>query len=238
MYRKEYMERKHVIDFLFPLALFFALAASSVALVVLASGSYSRQVHTSEDSYASCTALSYVTEKLHHADSSDAIVAGTFDGQDAILIRQEYSGQSYVTYLYAYDGYLRELFIKEGVAASAGDGREILATDGFSFEESRDGLFHLSCTDSDGNLSDTYVSIKSTRQPDGSADYTLCYDSSWQLCTHADAAYTLQIRIQPSGRLLHGSFTASRLKNNTPDEDPVIYSTETDYCPVPGKGGA
>ena len=56
MYRKEYTERKHVIDFLFPLALFFALAASSVALVVLASGSYSRQVHTSEDSYASCTA--------------------------------------------------------------------------------------------------------------------------------------------------------------------------------------
>ena len=82
MYRKEYTERKHVIDFLFPLALFFALAASSVALVVLASGSYSRQVHTSEDSYASCTALSYVTEKLHQADSSDAIDAGTFDGQD------------------------------------------------------------------------------------------------------------------------------------------------------------
>ena len=51
MYRKEYTERKHVIDFLFPLALFFALAASSVALVVLASGSYSRQVHTSEDVY-------------------------------------------------------------------------------------------------------------------------------------------------------------------------------------------
>ena len=156
MYRKEYTERKHVIDFLFPLALFFALAASSVALVVLASGSYSRQVHTSEDSYTSCTALSYVTEKLHQADNSDAIDAGTFD-------RQEYSGQSYVTYLYAYDGYLRELFIKEGVAASAGDGREILATDGFSFEESRDGLFHLSCTDSNGNLSDTYVSIKSSR---------------------------------------------------------------------------
>ena len=44
MYRKEYTERKHVIDFLFPLALFFALAASSVALVILASGSYSRQV--------------------------------------------------------------------------------------------------------------------------------------------------------------------------------------------------
>lgn len=37
-------EKKHVIDFLFPLAVFFVLAASSVAIVVLASGFYSRQV--------------------------------------------------------------------------------------------------------------------------------------------------------------------------------------------------
>ena len=36
-------ERRHVIDFLFPLALFFVLTATSVALVVLASGIYSRQ---------------------------------------------------------------------------------------------------------------------------------------------------------------------------------------------------
>ena len=36
-------EKKHVIDFLFPLAVFFVLAASSVAIVVLASGFYSRQ---------------------------------------------------------------------------------------------------------------------------------------------------------------------------------------------------
>lgn len=35
-------EKKHVIDFLFPLAVFFVLAASSVAIVVLASGFYSR----------------------------------------------------------------------------------------------------------------------------------------------------------------------------------------------------
>ena len=47
---RERTERKHVIDFLFPLALFFVLTATSVALVVLASGTYSRQVQDSEDS--------------------------------------------------------------------------------------------------------------------------------------------------------------------------------------------
>ena len=151
---RERTERKHVIDFLFPLALFFVLTATSVALVVLASGTYSRQVQDSEDSFASRTALSYVTEKIHQADEYGAVYAGTFDGQDAIVIRQTYSEQTYVTYLYEYDGYLRELFIQDGVDAKASDGRKILASDCFSF--------HLYCTNKDGSISDTYVSIKST----------------------------------------------------------------------------
>ena len=159
---RERTERKHVIDFLFLLALFFVLTATSVALVVLASGTYSRQVQDSEDSFASRTALSYVTEKIHQADEYGAVYAGTFDGQDAIVIRQTYSEQPYVTYLYEYDGYLRELFIQDGVDAKASDGRKILASDCLSFDETQDGLFHLYCTNKDGSISDTYVSIKST----------------------------------------------------------------------------
>ncbi len=155
-------EQKHVIDFLFPLALFFVLTASSVALVVLASGVYSRQVSDSQDSFSSRTALSYVTEKLHQSDTCDAIDAGSFDGQDAIIIRQTYNDQSYITYLYQYDGYLRELFLREDVSASVSDGRKILAVNDFHFEESDKGLFHLYCTNNDGSVSDTYVSVKST----------------------------------------------------------------------------
>lgn len=159
---REQTERKHVIDFLFPLALFFVLTATSVALVVLASGTYSHQVQDSEDSFVSRTALSYVTEKIHQADEYGSVYAGTFDGQDAIVICQTYSKQTYRTYLYEYDGYLRELFIQDGVDAKASDGRRILASDSFSFEESQEGLFHLYCTNKDGSISDTYVSIKST----------------------------------------------------------------------------
>ena len=74
-------EKKHVIDFLFPLAVFFVLAASSVAIVVLASGFYSRQVKTSSASYSGRTALAYVTEKMHQNDENGAIADGTFDGK-------------------------------------------------------------------------------------------------------------------------------------------------------------
>ncbi len=75
-------EKKHVIDFLFPLAVFFVLAASSVAIVVLASGFYSRQVKTSSASYSGRTALAYVTEKMHQNDENGAIADGTFDGEN------------------------------------------------------------------------------------------------------------------------------------------------------------
>ena len=83
-------EKKHVIDFLFPLAVFFVLAASSVAIVVLASGFYSRQVKVSSDSYSGRTALAYVTEKMHQNDENGAIADGTFDGENALVIRQRY----------------------------------------------------------------------------------------------------------------------------------------------------
>lgn len=86
-------EKKHVIDFLFPLAVFFVLAASSVAIVVLASGFYSRQVKASSDSYSGRTALAYVTEKMHQNDENGAIADGTFDGENALVIRVEPDGK-------------------------------------------------------------------------------------------------------------------------------------------------
>ena len=89
------------------------------------------------------------------------------------------------------------------------------------------------------DFSDVFGDTVSCRQhPDGTADYTLYYDDSWQLCTDTDAAYELQIQITPDDRLLHGSFTASRLETGSTGEDTVIYATETDYCPAPGEGGA
>lgn len=138
------------------------LAASSVAIVVLASGFYSRQVKTSSASYSGRTALAYVTEKMHQNDENGAIADGTFDGENALVIRQRYDEKDYVTYLYAYDGYLRELFVRDGTEAKASDGRKILATKDFEAKETSVGIFHLYCENEDGKKTDTFVSVKST----------------------------------------------------------------------------
>ena len=147
------------------LALLLLLVFAVCVLSVLLTGADTYQALTKrdQDSYDRRTAAQYLATRVRQADQTGGVTAADFQGCDALELTDIIDGELYVTRIYCYDGYLRELFIKEGVAASAGDGREILATDGFSFEESRDGLFHLSCTDSNGNLSDTYVSIKSSR---------------------------------------------------------------------------
>ena len=68
---------------------------------------------------------------------------------------------------------------------------------------------------------------------DGSAEYLVFYDENWQLCSSSDATYEIQIRIDPQGALLHGSFTARSASDA--DDASVIYSMETDYCPEPAQ---
>ena len=150
-----------MIDFLFPLAVFFVLVASSVAIVVLASGFYSRQVKTSSDSYSGRTALAYVTEKMHQNDENGAIADGTFDGENALVIRRRYDEKDYVTYLYAYDGYLRELL-------SGMERKQKHPMDGRSWQQRTSrlrklqmGFFICIVKMKTGKKTDTFVSVKS-----------------------------------------------------------------------------
>ena len=56
--RAEKIKRRHVIDMLFPIALFLVLAASSLFLVILAANVYQKSVAWEESNYESRTCLS------------------------------------------------------------------------------------------------------------------------------------------------------------------------------------
>jgi hypothetical protein len=66
-----------------------------------------------------------------------------------------------VTYIYAWDGSLRELFVREGTAISPEDGRELLPISSFSIEKLGDRLYRFSCQASDGETSDAVVALHS-----------------------------------------------------------------------------
>lgn len=61
--------RKHIIDVIFPIAVFFVFAASSLAVLMLASKIYDDTSTSASDNYSSRTAFAYVSEKLRQHDS-------------------------------------------------------------------------------------------------------------------------------------------------------------------------
>lgn len=102
------MNRKqpHIVDVIFVLALLGLFALSSLFLITAGSEIYQNTVDNMRTNYEMRTSTSYLTEKVRHAKN---IELTKLMDTDAIAITEFVDSTEYVTYLYYYDGYLREL---------------------------------------------------------------------------------------------------------------------------------
>lgn len=154
-------KHKHMIDFLFPVALFFVFALSSLTVVLLAAGIYQSTTEDSALNDTARTSLSYITEKIHQNDTKGMVSLGTFDGCDALVLQQTYNDENYYTYIYAYENELKELFIKDGANATASDGKAILQVKDFSIELVNDQLLKFQCVDKNDRTASVIVGLRS-----------------------------------------------------------------------------
>ncbi len=154
-------KRKHVVDMVFPFALFFVFASSALLVILLAADIYRNTTAMSESNYESRTVLSYMTEKIRQGDENGGVSIGSFDGHDSVIIRQVYGEQIYQTYIYEDEGELRELFLSEGVEAAASDGRKIMEVQNLELEQLEEGMFRISCTAKEGEKLETVVTVVS-----------------------------------------------------------------------------
>lgn len=155
------MKRNHMIDFLFPVALFFVFALSALTLILLAARIYQSTTENSSLNYSSRTCLSYISEKVHQSDENGSVYLGSFDGRDALVMEQTSGEEAYYTYIYACEQELRELFVKAGVEAGSDNGKPILEIQDFTMEQLSDNLLRFSCTDRKGRSSSTVIGLRS-----------------------------------------------------------------------------
>lgn len=153
-------KRKHMIDFLFPVALFFVFALSALTVILLAARIYQSTTENSSLNYTSRTSLSYISEKIHQNDLDGAVTLGSFDGCDALIMEQTVGEDIYYTYIYADGKELKELFVKDGVDAKASSGRKILDIEDFSMEQIADNLLKFSCTDQKNQTASAIIGIR------------------------------------------------------------------------------
>ena len=110
--RNHQKQEKHfIVDILFVLALFGVFAVSALALVTIGADVYQHTVEDMGVNYESRTAVSYIMEKVRQNDTADSIFLTDLENVPALCMLSEIDEETYCTYLYLYDGHLKELFM-------------------------------------------------------------------------------------------------------------------------------
>lgn len=142
--------RSHVIDLMFPVALLFVFALSSLSVLILAAHIHASAAERLRVNDESRTALSYLAEKIHQNDTAGAVSITRVEETDCLAMSAVYNGTPCTTYIYEYEGMLKELFINDGLAVSLKSGRDIMELTSLSMEQLEEHLYRFTVLDSEG----------------------------------------------------------------------------------------
>jgi len=152
---------KHVIDLLFPIVLFFVFVLSAVGVLVIAADIYTNTIDEIQTKDESRTALSYIATKIRQNDTLDSISITTIEGTDCLSLKATKENLNCHTYIYLYDGAIREIFVMDKVSFKLSDGVPILEVGGFKMEHIDTHLYHFTVTDKSGNSLSQIVAKRS-----------------------------------------------------------------------------
>ena len=111
---------------LFALLVFVIFAICLLAVLLSGARSYETVVQRGEESFKGRTAAQYVTTRVRQAGG---VAVADFFGCDALAITETIGEETYLTRVYCYDGYLRELYCPEGAALQPRDGEKLIPMD-------------------------------------------------------------------------------------------------------------
>lgn len=116
---------------LLALTVFAAFAVCLLIVLLFGAQLYQNLVQRGEESFRQRTATQYLRTRVQQAEH---ISLSDFQGCEALAIREEIDGISYVTRVYFYEGFLRELFSAESAALAPGDGEKIMPAESLDFQ--------------------------------------------------------------------------------------------------------
>lgn len=116
-------------------------------------------------SYQDRTAAQYLVTRLRQADTPGAVSVGTFGTVDALELTETIDGTDYITRVYCFDGYIRELFSAASYEFQPCDGECILPAQALDFTL-EDGLLTAEITKDDGEPLQVSFSLRSSREVD------------------------------------------------------------------------
>lgn len=156
--------KKGRMEIIFPVILFLVFTLSALFVILFAARTYQRIVEQSNSEYDKSTALNYISRKIYAADEYGNISTGKLNNEiEALTINEDINGSPYITYIYVYDGALRELFTaNNGNEINPMGGTVLFAADSF-IPEIDGNLLSLTITKGEEE-SVKYVSLHSKEE--------------------------------------------------------------------------
>lgn len=126
--------KRNTVNLLFTMLLFLVFVVSALFTVLIGGKVYENINVRSQDNYTASVSLQYVANKIRQGDQKGSISVIQVENTPVLQICSEVGENSYASWIYYYDGGIRELFADPADGLGLADGLEILTCEGFFVE--------------------------------------------------------------------------------------------------------
>ena len=152
-------DRKHYIDALATLLVFAVFAVCIVLSIILGANVYKGITSRDSASYEMRTCTQYISNKIRSSSSPKSVSVISSDGISALRIEEEEDGDIFCTYIYCYDGWIRELYSSAAKEPSFSAGEKLLEMQSIDFFYDN-GLVTVHIVTKDGADGDLLVNVR------------------------------------------------------------------------------
>ena len=151
---KQHKNLRYGLAALLVLAVF---AVGILGTLLGGAGIYRRLTWRDQTAFNSRTCAQYIATRVRQA--SGMVEIARFGDVDALVIPEIIQGETYLTRVYCYEGWLMELFTAESGKFEPQDGEKLLPAYDLALML-EDGLLRASITDSSGQTQDLYLYLR------------------------------------------------------------------------------
>ncbi|MCL1843270.1 MAG: DUF4860 domain-containing protein [Defluviitaleaceae bacterium] len=127
----------------FVLTIFCVFAACVLLTIVHAGNVFANMNEISAAGRNERILLSYIRTKIRAADNAGAVSVGYFEGYNALFLEESFNGRDFITCIYLYEGWVRELFREKNNELLLADGVPLIRTDFLRFEAVEKALIRV-----------------------------------------------------------------------------------------------
>ena len=148
--------RSHSIDSLFVVILFAVFVFMSLLIISSGAAAYKNSAAQMDDRFDRQTCVSYITAKIRSNNDAGIISIVDYKGVNALCITNTFIEGTYNTYIYLYDGMVRELFCNVDIPQELNAGSALTKASGLSFSYN-DGVYEITLVDENEKSTVFYV---------------------------------------------------------------------------------